>query len=113
MLQEQLSLLIAALPASSIPATTVKLNSLEASDNALYNRIKAEIGQVPVILPPSSGMAGVYARVDNARGVWKAPANVGMNYVIKPTIHISHEDQEDLNVHGNRKINQRHQNIYR
>jgi len=99
----QLSLLIAALPASSIPATTVKLNTLEASDNALFNRIKAEIGQVPVILPPSSGMAGVYARVDNARGVWKAPANVGMNYVIKPTIHISHEDQEDLNVHGTGK----------
>jgi len=27
-------------------------------------------------LPPSGFIAGIYARVDNARGVWKAPANV-------------------------------------
>jgi phage tail sheath protein FI len=26
-------------------------------------------------LPPSGYLAGIYARVDNARGVWKAPAN--------------------------------------
>lgn len=75
------------------------LIDLESFDNSLYNSIKSEIGQVPVILPPSSGMAGVYARVDNNRGVWKAPANVGLNYVIKPTVHISHKEQETLNVH--------------
>jgi len=75
------------------------LIDLESFDNPLYNSIKSEIGQVPVILPPSSGMAGVYARVDNNRGVWKAPANVGLNYVIKPTVHISHEEQETLNIH--------------
>ncbi|WP_109302608.1 phage tail sheath C-terminal domain-containing protein [Aquimarina sp. AU474] len=76
-----------------------KLYELETQDNALFNRVKAEIGQLPIILPPSSGMAGVYARTDSTRGVWKAPANVGMNYVIKPTVHISHEEQESLNVH--------------
>ncbi len=75
------------------------LNDLESFDNSLYNRIKSEIGQVPVVLPPSSAMAGVYARVDNNRGVWKAPANVGLNYVIKPTVHISHEEQQTLNIH--------------
>ncbi len=99
----ELSALITALGAASGSVTTSNLDALEATDNALYNRVKAEIGQVPVILPPSSGMAGIYARTDNTRGVWKAPANVGMNYVIKPTVHISHEEQEDLNVHGTGK----------
>ncbi|QRR07658.1 phage tail sheath family protein [Burkholderia sp. MS455] len=32
----------------------------------------------PVILRASVAMAGVYARVDRDRGVWKAPANVGL-----------------------------------
>lgn len=33
---------------------------------------------VPVVLRASVAMAGVYARVDRERGVWKAPANVGV-----------------------------------
>ncbi|UZO81766.1 phage tail sheath subtilisin-like domain-containing protein [Aquimarina sp. ERC-38] len=99
----ELSALITALGAASSSVTTSNLDALEGTDNALFNRVKAEIGQVPVILPPSSGMAGVYARTDNTRGVWKAPANVGMSYVIKPTVHISHEEQEDLNIHGTGK----------
>jgi phage tail sheath protein FI len=49
-------------------------------------------------LPPSSAIAGVYARVDKDRGVWKAPANVGLNYVSSLSVKISSEDQEDLNV---------------
>lgn len=32
----------------------------------------------PVLLRASVAMAGVYARVDRERGVWKAPANVGL-----------------------------------
>lgn len=31
-----------------------------------------------VDVPPSSVMAGVYARVDRERGVWKAPANIAI-----------------------------------
>ncbi|KWZ46935.1 hypothetical protein WS92_29790 (plasmid) [Burkholderia sp. MSMB1588] len=33
----------------------------------------------PVIVRASVAMAGVYARVDRDRGVWKAPANVGLS----------------------------------
>ncbi len=100
----ELFTLIAALPSSggSSP-TSGTLDALETSNNALYNRIKAEISILPVILPPSSGMAGVYARVDNSRGVWKAPANVGMTYVSKPTVHISHAEQGELNIHTSGK----------
>lgn len=51
-----------------------------------------------ISLPPSSSIAGVYAAVDNDRGVWKAPANVSLNYVKDPTIKITDDDQQDLNV---------------
>jgi uncharacterized protein len=95
----ELGLLIAALPTTAPASSTVKLDTLEASDNALYNKIKAEIGAIPVKLPPSSTMAGIYARVDSNSGVWKAPANVGVRYVVKPSLKITNADQEDLNVH--------------
>jgi len=75
-----------------------KLSTLEAIDNAAYNKILAEIYNLPIILPPSAAVAGVYARVDKDRGVWKAPANVSLNYVIKPTVKITNTIQDDLNV---------------
>jgi phage tail sheath protein FI len=49
-------------------------------------------------MPPAAAMAGIYAAVDNSRGVWKAPANVSVNAVIRPAIQISHKEQEGLNV---------------
>ncbi len=73
-------------------------SSLELEDFE-YNSIKAEIQRLlKVILPPSSAMAGIYARVDNDRGVWKAPANVSVSSVIEPMVKISDEDQKSLNV---------------
>jgi phage tail sheath protein FI len=77
---------------------TYKLDELETINNPLYNRIKSAIGATPITLPPSSAMAGIYARVDNNVGVWKAPANVGVSYVVKPTVQISQEEQGDMNV---------------
>lgn len=74
------------------------LGDIEGLDNKSYNAIKAEIGALPLTLPPSSAVAGIYARVDSDRGVWKAPANVGINYVIKPTLKITNGDQDNLNV---------------
>ena len=74
------------------------LAELQTLNNTLYNQILAAIGNLPLELPPSSAMAGVYARVDTDRGVWKAPANVGLNYVIEPSVQVSHDDQKDLNV---------------
>ncbi|HPE58357.1 MAG TPA: phage tail sheath C-terminal domain-containing protein [Bacteroidales bacterium] len=50
------------------------------------------------LIPPASGMAGIYTMVDNSRGVWKAPANVSMNSVIKPAVEITQAEQEDLNI---------------
>ena len=50
------------------------------------------------LLPPSAAMAGLYTMVDNTRGVWKAPANVIVNYVNSPSENINDAMQEDLNM---------------
>lgn len=55
------------------------------------------------LMPPAGAIAGIYTMVDNAIGVWKAPANVGINGVITPTINLTNEEQEDLNVPINGK----------
>lgn len=75
------------------------MEELRTKNNARYNQARGAIGaQLNVILPPSSAMVGVYASVDNARGVWKAPANVNIDGVSKPTIKITNQDQENINV---------------
>lgn len=74
------------------------LGDIESLNNASYNIIKAEISNLPLTIPPSSSIAGIYARTDSNRGVWKAPANVGLNYVVKPTIKITNNEQDNLNV---------------
>ncbi len=67
-------------------------------DTTLYNRITTELNKYLVKLYPSSSMAGVYARVDATRGVWKAPANVGLRMVSRPSILLTDSDQALLNV---------------
>ena len=55
------------------------------------------------LMAPSAAIAGIYARVDNNEGVWKAPANVGVNGVVSPTVNLTNDEQEDLNVPLNGK----------
>jgi phage tail sheath protein FI len=74
------------------------LSALSASHPSLYRSILAEIKKIYVELSPCGTIAGIYARVDRERGVWKAPANVGVRSVVGPVIKITHEDQELLNV---------------
>ena len=50
------------------------------------------------LLPPAAAMAGIYTAVDDARGVWKAPANVSVNSVTSPAVSISNDEQAALNV---------------
>ncbi len=66
---------------------------------SVYRAIVADIKEKHfVTLPPSGAIAGIYARVDNERGVWKAPANVGVRAVNGPSVKITNDDQENLNV---------------
>jgi hypothetical protein len=83
---------------SSGTLNTKTLADAESIDNEAYNAIKAELDKVRVDLPPSSAMAGIYARVDGDRGVWKAPANVSVKYVVKPTQKINNDLNGRLNI---------------
>jgi phage tail sheath protein FI len=74
------------------------LGAIRSTETALYSQIKTVLGQQWAVLPPSAAIAGVYARVDRERGVWKAPANVSLSSVTGPVVKITHEQQEDLNV---------------
>lgn len=74
------------------------VSGLGLPNTELYNRIKTELQKLTVRMPPSPAVAGVYARVDSNRGVWKAPANESLSYVTAASIKISHEDQMSMNV---------------
>ncbi|NHF59982.1 phage tail sheath family protein [Flavobacteriaceae bacterium TP-CH-4] len=68
------------------------------ASSATYVRLLDAIRKIMNLLPPSGALAGLYTTVDNDRGVWKAPANIPINRVINPSLHITHEQQESLNV---------------
>ena len=52
-----------------------------------------------ILLPPSGFMAGIYARIDNARGVFKAPAGTeaGVAGALAPFVTVSDTEQDGLN----------------
>lgn len=63
-----------------------------------YKELMKEVREQLNLLPPAPAMAGIYTMVDNTRGVWKAPANVGMAATVATSVSITHDEQEDLNV---------------
>lgn len=66
-------------------------------DRTLYNLVKQKLSKQKLTLDPSAAMAGVYARIDRDRGVWKAPANTSLNLVDEPTKLVTDEEQGPLN----------------
>jgi len=74
------------------------LHKIFSQLSKLYSDVMKEMRLTLNWLPASAAMAGVITTVDNTKGVWKAPANVSIANVISPTLNISHEEQEDLNV---------------
>ena len=79
-------------------AVKAKLVALKAANNQRYELARAALRDYPLRLPPSGAVAGVYATVDAERGVWKAPANVGLNGVVGPTIEVANSEQDGMNV---------------
>ena len=55
----------------------------------------------PTAIPPSGAIAGVYATIDNQRGVFKAPANVSLAGVVGPDYNFDASETDDLNVDTN------------
>ena len=79
-------------------AVVAKLNTLVTSNPQRYQSSCAAIRDLPCWLPPSAAIAGIYAAIDSTRGVWKAPANVSLAAVSKPTLTMTDARQELLNV---------------
>ena len=79
-------------------AAIKKINQGLTAQVPVLQDIYAAMAAKLSILPPSAAMAGVYTRNDADRGVWNAPANVGLVSVIGPTLQISNTMQDDLNM---------------
>ncbi|MEM9835015.1 MAG: phage tail sheath C-terminal domain-containing protein [Bacteroidota bacterium] len=74
-------------------------SELELINNfAVYKAIKNGLANLPLTVPPSGAVAGVYATVDRTRGVWKAPANVSLNNVLGPARTYSQATLGALNI---------------
>jgi phage tail sheath protein FI len=67
--------------------------------NAFLGDVTTLLNDFRITLPPASVMAGIYARVDSARGVWKAPANESVNMVSGPSVKIDISANDSFNVH--------------
>ncbi len=92
---EEISVRIKATGNQSLSGNLAKLQS---TNNACYLLAKKAIDDIPLLLPVSCGVAGVYTQVDNARGVRKAPANINIALATKPFITITSSGQEGLNI---------------
>ncbi len=83
---------------ASQPKADLTLNGLRSYSSELHAMVMGAIGREPVVLPPSPLMAGVYATVDRERGVWKAPANVGLALVESLGYDVSDDEHGEFNV---------------
>lgn len=77
---------------------TLGLHQALLQNSVAYAQLVKAILDNLNLLPPSAAMAGVYATTDKTRGVWKAPANVSINSIVKPYFTINDYDQQDLNM---------------
>ncbi|HKQ74927.1 MAG TPA: phage tail sheath subtilisin-like domain-containing protein [Blastocatellia bacterium] len=105
------------MPADDPPGVAPKRTDLAAwyfpwikvFDPATKLKTPQSDGQINV--PPSGHVAGVYARVDTQRGVFKAPANEPILGALNVTQQISKADQDGLNPKGVNCIRSLNDNI--
>jgi uncharacterized protein len=77
--------------------------AIDSSYAALYYpwvKVLDPLSQVPIFLPPSGFVAGIYARNDVQRAVYKAPANEVVNLALGFEFQVSKAQQEVLNPEG-------------
>ncbi|MFD0705906.1 phage tail sheath family protein [Photorhabdus akhurstii] len=81
------------------PEKALKPYSPTAYGAVYYPWLTAEWGEnkTAVDIPPSAVMAGIYASVDNSRGVWKAPANVPIQGGLQPKYPVTDDLQTQYN----------------
>lgn len=77
---------------------TDTMAALKSKNSYYHSLARTAIQGIRMLLPASPAMAGIYAKTDNSRGVWKAPANVNIENAIEPEFLITAYDQQELNV---------------
>ena len=85
-------------PAATIDEVLAARSSIDSSYAAMYYPWVTT--QNSVQLPPSGFVCGIYARTDNARGVWKAPANETVTGAVDLQTAIDTHGQERLSAQG-------------
>ncbi len=80
------------------PLSDPILHQSLVAESPTYKLLLSKMLEKMNLLPPASALAGVYQFIDFTRGVWKAPANVGLSGVIQPALKITERDQESLNI---------------
>lgn len=68
--------------------------------DAVAKKFQADLPDGIINVPPSGHLAGIYARVDDERGVHKAPANEAIRGALDVTQRLSKEHQNGLNPKG-------------
>lgn len=86
------------------PDEVLKTYTATAYGAVYYPWLTAEWGEkdkegkrTSVNIPPSAVMAGIYASVDNNRGVWQAPANVPIQGGLQPKYPVTDDLQGQYN----------------
>jgi len=77
---------------------TLKLSDIEESHTAIYDAVKQELTQYKLRMPSSGAVAGAYAANDRSLGVWHAPANRSLTGVVSPTLDITLDNNDQLNI---------------
>ena len=87
--------------AGSVTSIIAHRNAYDSSYAAYYAPwIGVTAGGQDRYLPPSGYLAGIYARVDNLRGVWKAPANESVFNAVSLRTDFTTGEQDILNPIG-------------
>ena len=93
-----------AISAAEIKAEDIKTHHQTLlAVSPLYKSIMTSLREHINLLPPSAAMAGIYAMIDNTVGVFQSPANISMGTVVRPSVNLTNDEQEDLNLPLNGK----------
>lgn len=88
-------------PANVVNVILKHRNAYDSAFAAYYTPwVQIGAGDETLFLPPSGHVIGVYARTDNERGVWKAPANEVIRGLTGLRAYITTGEQDILNPRG-------------